>query len=557
MHHERDFSGFLAALLSPPLMLMGVVIGYLRYQGYPLNSAEAFAAVAIVAGAGMVFGLLVAVAGPTNFRALLGALLVLFFVDLQFGIVARGQIILGGKYGFPMWAILATYFVGMFAILMVVLPMRRIIAAVLVTSFGVFFLTSLLLPVRAIQFGPITPDTPAVASGGAPPMIHVVLDGHIGIEGIPLSIPGGSDIKRELMDFYQKWGFRLYGRAYSPYAMTFNSVGNTLNAEESAEDLSHFEASPLPGRTYAISKNRYFRQARQNGRTIRVYQTDYIDYCTDEKAPVDYCYTYPAFGVSNLIGTDLRAVTKARLILSSYFRQSGVLVVIARAYAKLRVTLERLGLSFGSQSTGITVRLAGFAVPEVMSTLRADVSDNPQGTLFFAHLLLPHEPYVWDSSCQLRTDAAQWKNRRLHDNFDAIGTKEYRDGAYADYFDQIRCVTRKLDELFTSMEEANVLQDATVVVHGDHGSRITLRDPVVKHVDDMSISDYVASFSTLFAIRMPGLEPRYEDQQQPLPNLMAEHIFAQPPPMSDRTLYLRRDAPLKGTELLPLTMPDF
>ena len=107
------------------------------------------------------------------------------------------------------------------------------------------------------------------------------------------------------------------------------------------------------------------------------------------------------------------------------------------------------------------------------------------------------------------------------------------------------------------IDKAGLLRDATIIIHGDHGSRITLRDPIIAYRDQATKIDYVDSFSTLFAIRSPEIEPGYSSRLRPLPNLIAEHILRMPAPMDDQTVFLRNDSKLEGIDLMPVPMPNF
>ena len=547
-----------SALFAPPLMLLGVLAGFLRFHDYSLQAPESLIALGLSAGAGLLFGVVLVFCGKTHLRGLLAAVLLLIFFDLQFAVIERGHDFLVVAHRLPQWAVFGIYFVVMFAALIVVLSMRATIAPILAASFGVFLLTSLTLPVRTIQFG----EDPAIAAGepGAdvPVALHLILDGHIGTEGIPLDLAGGPETKADLESFYAKWGFRLFGRAYSPYFMTYNSVGSVLNADASAEDMAHVDDSRRAGRKYRLLKNEYFDKARQSGQRIRVYQSDYIDFCSDESTPVSYCFTYPVSSVKSVADTALAPTAKATLILRNFYRQSGVVVAIDQVADRARTLLGQLGIESDATSAIKNPQLSSLAVPQIVRRLKRDVLSNPRGNLYFAHLLLPHDPYVWDPSCRIDPDLKQWKDRRRDiDDFSSIGTPDYRSRAYEDYFDQVRCVMALLDDLLASMDAAGLLQDATIIIHGDHGSRITIRDPIVGHIDLLSTDDYIAAFSTLFAIRRPGIEPGHDPRQIPLANIMAETVLGVQPPMTDRALFLRRDTPRKGNNLVPGVIADF
>jgi arylsulfatase A-like enzyme len=68
----------------------------------------------------------------------------------------------------------------------------------------------------------------------------------------------------------------------------------------------------------------------------------------------------------------------------------------------------------------------------------------------------------------------------------------------------------RLRGIFDAMRDAGIYQDALIVVHGDHGSRINLVEPTVNMIDRMADSDFLDAFSTLFAVKTPRIEPGYD-----------------------------------------------
>ena len=536
MRYQKDT---LSAVFAPPLMLMGSMTGQLVFHGYPLWSAESLLVLSVLAGAGMIVGVLLAISGPTNLRALLLAFLLLFFIDLQFGLIATIHDTFSVAAGYPPWLVLVGRFIIAFGVLIIILPMREHIATICVAGSGAFILSTLIVPIQSIEFGAENLDGPTPSPSDDSVSIHLILDGLIGVEGVPLDIEGGPEMKAALMQFYERWGFRLFGRAYSPYLMTVNSIGNSLNGAASDQDVTSVINEEGVGRRFRLSRNQSFQTPSSRDRNIRIYQSDYINYCRDPAVRFSFCFTYPASSFVSLADAELAPVMKARLIMDAFVSQSGV--------------LRELYLAFATRSY-----FSGIAVPDVIRAIRDDVLANPTGTLFFAHLLLPHGPYIWDSQCRLRPDARQWRSRRLyHDDLAAVGTTAFRELAYKDYFEQVHCVVLLLDNLFESMAEAGIMQDATIVVHGDHGSRITIRDPIVYHLDELTQRDYVDSFSTFFAIRSPDVSPSYDPEMRPLPNLVAEYVLQQQAPMEQSNLYLRGVSPLNSEELMIAPMPSF
>jgi hypothetical protein len=137
-----------------------------------------------------------------------------------------------------------------------------------------------------------------------------------------------------------------------------------------------------------------------------------------------------------------------------------------------------------------------------------DISRAQRGQVVFAHVLLPHYPYVYDRKCRVRPPR-EWLERR--DNADApagsVNSASGRELRYARYAEQVECVQSRLDQLIRAIPAA-LQRDAIVVVQGDHGSRIVRTEP--RGVTQPSSADYTDSFSTLFAVKTPWLLPGYD-----------------------------------------------
>jgi hypothetical protein len=63
-------------------------------------------------------------------------------------------------------------------------------------------------------------------------------------------------------------------------------------------------------------------------------------------------------------------------------------------------------------------------------------------------------------------------------------------------------------------------RDAIVIIHGDHGSRITLIEPQLPGATRMSPADFADSYSTLFAVRSTQLAAGYDRRLMPITCLL-------------------------------------
>ena len=104
-----------------------------------------------------------------------------------------------------------------------------------------------------------------------------------------------------------------------------------------------------------------------------------------------------------------------------------------------------------------------------------------------------------------------------------------------------------------------MFDQAKVIIQGDHGSRLYLKEPTVDNRDELREFDYVNSFSTLLAVKAPGLEPKYDEQMVAIQDALAAVAHDQPLGQlsgRDKKPYvLLRN--LEGVEMIRRPMPEF
>ncbi len=175
-------------------------------------------------------------------------------------------------------------------------------------------------------------------------------------------------------------------------------------------------------------------------------------------------------------------------------------------------------------------RLGSLATAEVLRHLAETVESGGTGRLVFAHLLSPHYSYIYQADCELKPDIDTWKNRTLpfHRDGEPINTLNSRIERYKAYFDQIRCTQGQLQVLFDSLRAAGRYEESTIIIHGDHGSRISIWNPGITVSDRLSDRDIVDNYSTLYAIKQPGVAPAYDSTERSIQALFAEAFLRRP-----------------------------
>ena len=121
-------------------------------------------------------------------------------------------------------------------------------------------------------------------------------------EGLPEEISGATELGESLRAFYQRSDFTLFGAAYSLFFDTDESLATLLNGAMSPDTASLISGKDEHRRIHA---NGWFEKLVQRGYQIRVYQSDYLDFCNAKDVDLTYCFTYPANSIRSIafVGT--------------------------------------------------------------------------------------------------------------------------------------------------------------------------------------------------------------------------------------------------------------
>ncbi len=116
--------------------------------------------------------------------------------------------------------------------------------------------------------------------------------------------------------------------------------------------------------------------------------------------------------------------------------------------------------------------------------LRRSVTRHRRGTVFLTHAMIPHEPYILDSSCRAVASAAVSAQSPV--------------GLWRSGLEQVGCSSSLLQAFFTELQENGMFDEAKIVLISDHGFRIS--EGVVP-IDEFSRQDLVWHFGALAAIK--------------------------------------------------------
>jgi hypothetical protein len=467
---------FLAGFLTFSASLMNL----LDHHGYPLFRTEIFASFVFLA---MLCGVLTAIymiAKPL-IRRLMEALLLTLLIDLSFtGFTASMAILIAS------FAVLKVY--------------GRSIARIL-TTFGAIVLLTTFAGALSRNEWPVTlidersPISGAMAAASdRPAIVHIILDEHLGFGGFP-DTPAGRQTRDHLVEFYTGRGFRIFPRAYSEHLHTINAVPSILNFGEG-------EAASASKEGMVLGPTRIFRQLDRLGYRVTVYQSSFGDYCAATE--IIHCVEYETGGAVPLMDVPLPWDDRTRLILANFFKLSDVVDAVKAVYLRI----FRFGLENGYRLVEpplVRYRSSTFATLQMFDIVTERIEDIRPGEAVFFHALFPHYPLATRDDCSVKP-YQDWRLRR-----DWTPIEERQEA----YYEQLRCTARLVDDVIAALERSPASTDYVLVLHGDHGSRITRRDPRAHNASFLD-EDLTASFSTMVAIRISGREGGIDNSLVPV-----------------------------------------
>ena len=212
------------------------------------------------------------------------------------------------------------------------------------------------------------------------------------------------------------------------------------------------------------------------------------------------------------------------MIYQSYASRSDLHRVIGRYYRQLRELARASGVTL-PEWWFKDARLGPIPFMPLFDRVTADVARASPGDMFFVYLIMPHFPYVYDSMCNLYP-LAHWEQPVNPEPME-LNDRESRARRYGRYLEQVRCVHRKLEGMFQAWQKAGIFDRLVIVMHGDHGSKISERRALAENEQQLSDADYVDTFSTLFAVKGPGFPAGYDRRIAAVQELLAEVVGRQ------------------------------
>jgi hypothetical protein len=481
---ESRKRAFVLGTAATAVTLIGSFLNFLNYNAYPVTSAEALLVMGAMLAISAIIGLVGAGLGVFG-QMIIPTLLVVVAVQVNFHVTTVALCAVAGVL------------------------LARFARQALILWFGVVTIFQLWTAMTGAEHRQLVVDkTVELGSVADLAVVHLVLDEHIGLEGIPDSAPGGPELREQLRTFYLERGFRIMAGAYSESLHTVNAIPRMLSLRSEIPWKKRGRGGTI------VEENPYFDSLQAMGLQIAVAQTDWVDYCGHPA--VKSCMTRIAGDMIDA-GDQLTTADKAALLAYRFTALSSFAGSVLSVYDVAALVGRRGGVPLP------IVQLAQRATTSTLNGMATfdwaigQARSLEPGNAMFAHILLPHYPYSYDANCRVRP-LADWLGRL------SVARWESR---YAAYFDQIACTTRKVDEMLSAIRSSPAAGKTVIILHGDHGSRITHVDPTIENDGRFSDRDLVDGHAAFFAVLAPGIEPGYETGRYPLRLILTALVESQ------------------------------
>jgi hypothetical protein len=301
-----------------------------------------------------------------------------------------------------------------------------------------------------------------------------------------------------------------------------NSIPEILNfGEKLAQSASK--------RGVKVGPTKYLQSIVDQGYRLTIFQSEFADYCTG--ARFYECITYNSASLRPTLALPIRAPERAALIGLKFLALSDILQGFSGGWNIGALMLRRLGWPVPLYDPNVAYSSSVGSL-EAMDVLSKRLRSARSGDAFFVHLLFPHFPYVVNRDCSY----LPWTTW--------VGLDSPKDVRQRAYDEQVRCGMRMVESELAALGQSPAGANTVIILHGDHGSRIVDVHPNAENMGKIANADMIAGFSTLFAIRAPGVRPGYFVERQPIVPLLRDfaasgfHAAPQPNPPRQHMVYL-------------------
>lgn len=330
-------------------------------------------------------------------------------------------------------------------------------------------------------------DLTNITTNQRPAIIHIILDAHIGLEGIDTKTPEGINFSKEFRNFYLSKDFKIYSRAYSEYSRTKDSFSWFLDS--SKQERHKLIINDSDENSVSIENISMFADLYKNNYQLNIFQTAYLNLCKPSQLyEISNCKSYLTQSLLNQFSKNviLQGLTSIWINIFKTTELKNILDKLVKFDS-----LEALK----NYDQFLTNNLSPYAALRASYTAELDLEKTSPQSYRLIHLLIPHEPYLLDSSCYYNNIGPQLKI------YDTYTNKKY-------YYQQTLCTFKIIERLLSALDRSPARDNNIVIIQGDHGHKI-YSSKIRESLEDVkkntfSKVEFIKTYSTLFAVRSKG-----------------------------------------------------
>ena len=274
----------------------------------------------------------------------------------------------------------------------------------------------------------------------------VIFDEMSGLDSEASYSKSGKVFNSDIINLFKKYNFEYYAKSRSITDNTGTSLTTLLNFSEN-QDLREklLKKSSNYFQEYELQQNLFFKKFND----ISVYQNIHINYCSSSR--VSKCNTYSPFKKHKYLpGFN-------DTFFSKHFSLWKINGSISSALAwRLMRELDFIDSNLEPEGEKATIN-------DFFINVEKDILSK-KFNLVFAHILVPHKPYGYDTNCN-------------YDGKLSIGNIFFSKNQSINQHNIERiCIVRFLDNFFDSLNKKEIFNQVNITILSDHGSRISKKN---------------------------------------------------------------------------------
>ena len=323
-------------------------------------------------------------------------------------------------------------------------------------------------------------------------ILVITFDGLMGIEGIKrINSKKSEEFQNHVSRLNKLHNFSVFNKAYSRFSHTFYSMGHMLNYD--FESLNNNKVY-FDERKSTLIKNKFFTDRPDY--LITVYQTDQVNFCKNRN--IVKCKTFNPYK-SNFLDEEGLLNKDVRLSIQNF--NSAIQSTSMSKY--VFTSFVKILNKFNGKDLRIDSAYYAKQFSKWFDTFVDDISNSETNSIYFAHFMIPHEPYLLNEECILHNPSNDLIEKiKIKDDFKFLETfskeqQKKRLTEYEKYFQQSKCVLNKIDDLIEKLKENNKFDSTDIYIFSDHGTRIS--EGIF--YETTSNEDLIDNHSTFFLVK--------------------------------------------------------